>query len=545
MTSNQVIFQVLRKILCRRSTILVLPLLVLSSLLASPRAALANDIYLAQSASGSGTSCSSPLPASFFNNSANWGTAFNQIGPGTKVHLCGAFTSSLSVQKSGASLNPITVLAEPGASIKIPNGTGGCPIILNNNSHLVFDGGGPGGTNGVLAVLNNGSGLATQLTVSAFCLSTSSGDIEIKNWMIGPIYQHTSLTDHTGSIDTSTNAFAANSLSGNLSFHDNVVHDVGTPVQILATISGSPTIDIYNNYFYNHNWALGFAPASGGPYVLKFHDNHVGSTKNWDTDTDLFHHNGIHFFTGNGPNSIFTGVYNNLFDGDWGTCCTTAFIYQEFSPIANSYYFNNIFKQATGNLMPLLQVSPQGGGIFNNTFTCGAGGSNNQAIRIWSDATNAPIQNNAFYNCNQFITLVGTVSSMGGAIDHNIYMVQGPGGVSAWGDKNGGTSTFSSWQSKCACDSHSTYTATNYLSTDGSPLSTFPGSPSGSYPGGNIANIAVGSVFSLLADTSAGNTRKATLRPLLPSPWTVGAFNLGGATTSQVAPPTSLSVSVN
>jgi hypothetical protein len=84
------------------------------------RTALANDIYMAQSATGgaNGADCNDAYDYDFFNAARNWGSGANEIGPGTTVHLCGTFTASspnttaLTFRGSGASSSPITVLFE-------------------------------------------------------------------------------------------------------------------------------------------------------------------------------------------------------------------------------------------------------------------------------------------------------------------------------------------------------------------------------------------------------------------------------------------------
>src|SRR5487761_950052 len=78
----------------------------------------ASNIYIAQNAVGAanGTSCSAAYPYTFFNNSGNWGSGGNQIGPGTTVHLYRTYTASnrasgyLTIQDSGTSDSPITLL---------------------------------------------------------------------------------------------------------------------------------------------------------------------------------------------------------------------------------------------------------------------------------------------------------------------------------------------------------------------------------------------------------------------------------------------------
>src|ERR1019366_8983056 len=70
--------------------------------------ALANDVYISQASSGSdnGDSCVTAHAVTFFNNSANWGGAPIQIGPGSTVHLCGNITTTLVGRGNGISGSP-------------------------------------------------------------------------------------------------------------------------------------------------------------------------------------------------------------------------------------------------------------------------------------------------------------------------------------------------------------------------------------------------------------------------------------------------------
>src|SRR5215470_16154049 len=94
----------------------------------APMAA-ANDVYIAQNASGSGdgASCASAKAVSYFNNSNNWSSTASGmiIGPDTVVHLCGTFTGAagstmLTFQGNGTSGHPITLLFENGAVLTAP-----------------------------------------------------------------------------------------------------------------------------------------------------------------------------------------------------------------------------------------------------------------------------------------------------------------------------------------------------------------------------------------------------------------------------------------
>ena len=101
-------------------------LLVLAIAGTTPSAIAAGSFYVAQNAQGSGdgTSCASARAISWFNSSGNWGSAANQIGPGTTIQLCGTITSSMTFQGSGSSGNYITVdggNATMAAGFAVPN----------------------------------------------------------------------------------------------------------------------------------------------------------------------------------------------------------------------------------------------------------------------------------------------------------------------------------------------------------------------------------------------------------------------------------------
>lgn len=102
-------------------------LLFSAGILAVGTHASATNIYIAQAAAGgaNGADCADALPSSYFNNGGNWGSGANQIGPGTTVHLCGTITGApgstlLTVQGSGASGSPVTILFESGAQLNAP-----------------------------------------------------------------------------------------------------------------------------------------------------------------------------------------------------------------------------------------------------------------------------------------------------------------------------------------------------------------------------------------------------------------------------------------
>ena len=98
-----------------------------------------------------GGSCGDALSVAWFNNSSSWGSASNQIGPGTTVYLCGVFNGRpgqqlLTVRGRGSSGNPITIKFLPGTVLSAPYWSSNGAIHMVGASHIVVD----GGTNGVI-----------------------------------------------------------------------------------------------------------------------------------------------------------------------------------------------------------------------------------------------------------------------------------------------------------------------------------------------------------------------------------------------------------
>ena len=109
----------------------------------------AKDIYIAQTAqgSGNGTSAANAYAVSWFNTAGNWGSGSSQISPGDTVHLCGTITSVLTIQASGTASAQTTIYFESGANITVPSfpqyiNSG--QINGNGKSYYTIDGGGHG-----------------------------------------------------------------------------------------------------------------------------------------------------------------------------------------------------------------------------------------------------------------------------------------------------------------------------------------------------------------------------------------------------------------
>jgi hypothetical protein len=72
-------------------------------------AANAAAIYVSQSGSGDGSSCTNARSVSWLNTSSNWGSGSTQVSPGSTVYLCGTINTGISFLGSGSSGNVITM----------------------------------------------------------------------------------------------------------------------------------------------------------------------------------------------------------------------------------------------------------------------------------------------------------------------------------------------------------------------------------------------------------------------------------------------------
>jgi len=266
-------------------------LIVLLAMLGGPTSARANDVYIAQSSAGAGngSSCASAAPVSFFNNSSNWGSGSNQIGPGTTVHLCGVITTGLAVQASGTSGNQITIFFEPGAKLSQPASTSYL-LSVANKSFITIN----GGINGVMENTANGTGLANQASTIAVQAS-GAHDISVENVTCQNLYVHTLASDNTSL--GPDGCYYANGTSGNVIIHDMVMHDVRWAVTITAS-NGASNFQFFNNEEYNMDHGLAMAEEANGVAIsnFSFHDNHIHDFANWDSTGNSYHHDGLHIY---------------------------------------------------------------------------------------------------------------------------------------------------------------------------------------------------------------------------------------------------------
>ena len=514
------------------------------------------QLFLSQSGggSGSGGDCADAKAVSFFNSASDWGSGAGKIGPGVTVDLCGTISSPLTVQGSGSSSSPITVFWEPGATMSAPDWTGGGAVNTNGNSYITLNGGDNGTS---IQATADGSGMADQGVASKGISASRCTGCTFENLTIANLYVHTSTSD--SSVDqTSDNAIKWS--GSNVTVADNTVHDVGWALWFSGS-TGDTNEEIYGNDVYNIDHGIIIAPPATSIGNVFIFGNHIHDLANWDCG-GACHHDPIHCF-GSENGVLYSGfyIYDNLFDGSWGSATSSAtFIEGNFgssgdTPCAASgssvWIFNNVSKPSDqmGCCGQIGNAAGGTGGMFNNMAR---GPSNTQNVgecmgySASSNGSTAFFENNIMDNCDFLIN--GAASSSGGTTgtyasgtpDYDAYVNGGANAFSTHGP-NGANCTFmpfsafSSWKSCMGgVESHGNAFATETaagINTDGSlnsgsPLigtannltstcNTFPTTPA------NVRAACETTYTGPPTGGGSGSTTAPTPRP------TSGAWNIG------------------
>jgi len=506
----------------------------------------ANDIYIAQNATGSanGSSCANAFGVTFFNTSGNWGSGASQIGPETTVHLCGTVSTALTSHGSGTSGNPITILFESGAKISMP----ACPstgcLDVSGSSYIVINGGtacghinGPSVAatpcNGIVESTLNGTPGYTCTAGACSSQANTNGvnlcsGCELKNLTIRNMY----VKDPGNLSDDASNCGCQGVIGNPGHIHNLILHD--NLWSVTMGIGSSLEIDHISCYNTDHCVAV-IGPGSGG----SFHDSEDYSPYNWDTTDNVHHHDGIHLYNPSGSTQTASNfqIYNNYFWGDWGGSNTTAYMFIEGN-MSSIVAFNNLMIPCNVTDAGTCHSISGGDGWESFHLNGGSVGANNN--RLWNNTlignfgwnygqTNFGFENNVF--SSQEVDLIDQTSPSfpfslaSGAVDYNVY-----DGTFSVRFHSGGYSSLSSWRSASGQEAHSITGSAN-LNTYGVP-------GTGSAAKGAAANLtAQCSTYPALCSDILGNPRPAT------GAWDAGAYVVGGAG-STVLPPTGMTVIV-
>jgi hypothetical protein len=512
--------------------------------------------YVAMAAAGKddGSDCADAHSATWFNDASSWGAGAGSIGPGTIVHLCGTFdfpagSTGLTVQGSGKSGAPITLLFEPGAVLQSPyfatNNFDQAGLVLKNRSWVVVD----GGQNGLIQDTLNGTqgaacpgGPCSEQQSSLAIFAETCDDCEIKNLTIANLYVHTMCVQASG-CDTSGSVGDGLVISGsNWRVDHNVFHDIHWA--LIHTYDAGDTDDtIDHNDIFNMDHGVIIASESAGMAQNdSIHDNHFHDMANWDTGAaDAFHHDGIHAWNsaedeGSPAWGSFTGlyIYNNRFDGTQGGNCT-AWIFLEggydntgrtpwtsLFDSPNAFIYGNYFTNSDTGAN--VQVSCAGPAVvFNNTLigpstngkddvgdalTVGGAGPGGVA------SAGIIVRNNLWSGEDTLIAGAAT-DTYALLPDYEFYGDYTTSYNPFWGF-GVDTASFSAWQTACHCDAHSM--------AIGGPLTVVDanGVPvAGSWLLGHAQNMFdAGLNLPGMGADLTGTPRPAAGK----GPWTVGAF---------------------
>ena len=524
----------------------------------------ASNVYITPNGSAQGACTNNPQTPAWFNSSANWGSGSSQIGPGTTVHLCGTFnfgsgSTGLTVQGSGASGSPVTILFEAGTILQAPDfGSGGAAIRLDGANYITVDGGGTGnagsGTfvpNGIIQATLSGTsgggcigGPCTQNNGGTGVSASNTNNIVIKNLYIRDMYLRTSFNDQ--SADWSTYFCIHASPSSNLTIDNNKMSNSGEIIAPNGNMMIISNNDISNT---NHGLSLGAGSTSWtGTYIF---GNHFHDMASWDAGSPYpYHHDGIHIFPG-GP-GFYQGVYiyNNTFDGNIGTVSVTGWIYAEKTCCTGGkvWVFNNYATSVPYESAPAYFGLYSGASInfANNTVVSGGFSGGGVGCDLgYSDSTISLAKNNICGTQSYGFNIQPNANVNGSsALDYNSY-IDGSGSNS--GDLNymyTNTDSLTTWQ-VTAVPGASTHDAHSQLHT----LSAYLMNGDGTLQSGSPAIGVAANLYSTcngqpnpglgaLCFDKAGNPRPSS------GAWDAGAYTSSGSSNTPV-PPSGLSAQVN
>lgn len=495
----------------------------------------AEDLYVAQTAAGSddGSSCANAHAVTFFNTAGNWGGGAGEIDAGDTAHLCGTITTALTAQGNGSSGSVITLLFETGAKVSFTV----CPstgcLDITDRSYILVDGGTTcGWVNGAVVACNgtveataSGSAYGNGGT-SAFGIdATNCANCEIRNINLSNVYQHTSSSDSPGGDFRGINQLGISTAGAYFRVHNNIIDDVASAIAYVPGSANDNGFQVYNNYFYNINSSVDISNNNGGDLTAALiHDNRFSSTANWDADGCPAHHNSLHAFAYTTTNSGID-YYNNLIDGEWGTCSTGGLFIEGNGSVNNDVrVFNNTWLISSYTQMSNGIVSITAGGTvdFHNNTIIGQATSD---TCLWIDGlagSTIRAENNVITNCGT-IFATRTVSYFS-AVDYNIYA--GPANE-PWTDQSlpAWYSTLAAWRTRCACDANAVYNAS----------ASYPNLAATGIPNVGSPVIGVGVNLTSLGIAALNSDKAGVARPSSGA-WDAGAYYFGAGVFPQSTP---------
>lgn len=429
------------------------------------------DIYIAQTAQGTGDGSSAANAQSLA-----WMNGYGSQVTGNTYHVVGIITNEVDLQASWT-----TLYFEPNAKISQPASFNGIKAVsTGGNTNIIVD----GGSNGIIEYTQNGSGL-TYSNAPAGVVMTGSANITVRNLHFSNFYIHTDTNDQaTAPMDVAT-AIDANGAGGSNYFYNCTFSNICWCILVSGAI---PFLSASNCAFVNFDHGIIFNATN-----MVITDCDFGSTACWDTSSDRWHHDAVHYFLGSvdDPSPCESWVIsNNKFHGNWGNA-NTAFLFLEYAPsfvtIANNVFLGQGFMAngmvvASGNTNLIYNNSFLGGNVYlSGGLNIGAGGGGDFASG--TGGLGSVVENNLFSGLNTFI--VNQSTNHIETFNNNVYANVVSGGNVPFASGGVLYSTFSQWQSAIGGDSNSVYTTGTVVNTDG----TLPASSPAIGAGANLSGI--------------------------------------------------------
>jgi hypothetical protein len=484
--------------------------------------------YVTQTAAGTadGSSESNAWGAADFNSSGNWSSptpASGKISPGDTVVLFGTITSDLTIQASGASGNPITILFASGAKMTSARWATQA-ILCYRLSFITID----GGTNGIIENTDNGSPSLDfgQNAGSVGVRIEDSFDVAVRNLTVRNLYVREVGGDQTAGIygilircSNSSRSFARVLVEDCIVAHA----EMGVYVRYEP---GSETFGYCNDVivrrceiaYVNNGIRVGNTSGTGLIDNVVIRGNTIGDMSNWDdtSGANKFHHEHIYIFHQSSPDVALYNAKDILVDGNrcsgpFGSKATAGIVF--VGAIVDGLVVNNVVTGPGSPANGYITVNLRGAsnlGLYNNTvFGDSTAYGRSFYYNTSGGASNAvvDVRNNLCQRTQSHQDFNGLAPSLYiETFDRNLYYLVGSTG----GFRHDGNRTWEQWQ-VLGFDANGIF--------DSDPLLTETyrlgaGSPA----------IGTGENLSAYFTTDAdGNTRPAS------GAWDIGAFQYGEA----------------
>lgn len=351
----------------------------------------AADYYIAQSSSGNNdaSSCSNA-------KAYNWNWTSPNVIAGDTIHLCGTFTSTLTIPQS-FSAPGVTVKFESGAKFsKAAWGAGsGAAIYVNGKSNITID----GNSVGIIENTDNGTSLGTHQESYGINVNNAS-NITVKNLTVRTIYKRTPDSDDSNQFGRGIVVTNCNNV---------LIESVDVSDAYFAMFSYSSTgtktgLTVQGSSFHKASTGIVVANLNGSTYTNVILDgNTIYDLYVWDgcwsSCTVWSHNDGIHTWgTSGAGGELQITIRNNIIGGDFGSH-TTAWIYLS-DYTTNVEIYNNILyatsESPANGYITLHSYGVGGAKIYNNTIASHNTLGNGIYITGSASTWTADVKNNIF-----------------------------------------------------------------------------------------------------------------------------------------------------